>query len=120
MEIVNGSIVIEADGVRHVVAEFSFDGFESGIGFAGFAVQFLHETLRGLISHKVPVRCEIEPVTELDEYDAQIVVVFPDPEWVDLLWPVMVFLSKGMSGLADSEDLGLVVWGTYEEMGVLA
>ena len=120
MEIVNGSIVVEADGVRHIVAEFLFDDLESSLEFLVIGVQFLDLTLQNLVDHRVPIRCEIEPVDGLDEYDAQIVVVFPDSECVAILWPVMVFLSKRMEEMANSETHALVVWGTYEEMGVLA
>lgn len=120
MEIVNGSMVVEADGVRHIVAEFSFDGLKPSLEAMAFCVQFLDLSLRKLVNHRVPVHCEYEPMVEFDEYDATIVVVFPDSDWVARLWPVMVFLSKTMSNVVESETDALIVWATYEEMGVQA
>ena len=122
MEIVNGSIVMEAVGVRHIVASFSFDSFDSGIGFVGFGVQFLNDVLRKLVDHNVPVHCEIDPIAlaELDEYDASIIVKMPDADWVARLWSVMVYLSMLMSDVAESETGDLVAWATYEEMGALS
>ena len=122
MEIVNGSIIMEADGVRYTVADFSFDDYESGIGFLGFGVQFLNDVLRKFVSHKVPVHCEIDPVAvaELDEYDASVIVKMPDVDWVARLWPVMVYLSMLISDVAESEAGNLIAWATYEEMGARA
>ena len=122
MEIVNGSIVMEAVGVRHTVAEFSFDGYESGVKFIGFFVQYLHEMLRKLVGHKVPVHAEVDPLAlaELDEYNATIIVKVPDVDWIARLWPVMCLLSSTMSDAVASEDMGLIAWATYEDMGCLA
>ena len=122
MGIVNGSLVMEAVGVRHIVAEFSFDDFEYGVTFVGFYAQYLSEILRNLIGHKVPVHAEVDPVAlaELDEYNATIVVKLPDVDWIARLWPVMVHLSSTMSDAVESEDMGLVVWATYEDMGALS